>query len=314
LTAARRAAKDVCVPPTLTPFDLSDEPAIRGLVEHPSLAREFDHFLGLDGVARELADPYLLHASCSLAAVDGRPVGLGFAYVLPSREGRWAAIRLGVTAEARRRGVATALLERIHEALVRDAPDVRETCLSAWMPAPGAEGFARARGHAEVRTFWELEHRGDAREPAWPDGCAATAFDGSETDFAAWNDVYNASFADNWHAVVSTPETERRIAARPGFRRDGLLLARRDGRCVGFCRCDVRADAGEVAVLGVVPEARGTGLGRALLRWGVGFLRAQRPRRVTLHVDGANETALRLYRREGFEVARERRIWSRALR
>ena len=67
-------------------FDLSDEPAIRGLVEHPSLAREFDHFLGPNGVARELADPYLLLDSCSFAALDGRPVGLGFAYVLPKEK------------------------------------------------------------------------------------------------------------------------------------------------------------------------------------------------------------------------------------
>jgi ribosomal protein S18 acetylase RimI-like enzyme len=34
---------------------------------------------------------------------------------------------------------------------------------------------------------------------------------------------------------------------------------------------------------------------------------------VTLVVDGENEGALRLYRSEGFEVTRTRRLWGRAL-
>ena len=70
---------------------------------------------------------------------------------------------------------------------------------------------------------------------------------------------------------------------------------------------------GEVATLGVVPEARGIGLGRALLRWGVGWLEHQAAPRVTLTVDGENEGALSLYRSEGFETVRKREIWSRRL-
>ena len=48
------------------------------------------------------------------------------------------------------------------------------------------------------------------------------------------------------------------------------------------------------------PEARGRGLGRELLRWGVHRLRSVSELPVTLSVNGRNERALRLYEREGF--------------
>ncbi|TMQ68516.1 MAG: GNAT family N-acetyltransferase [Candidatus Eisenbacteria bacterium] len=56
--------------------------------------------------------------------------------------------------------------------------------------------------------------------------------------------------------------------------------------------------------------ARGIGLGRALLRWAVGWLERKEAPRAWLMVDGDNESALRLYRSEGFEVTRTRHVWS----
>ena len=69
----------------------------------------------------------------------------------------------------------------------------------------------------------------------------------------------------------------------------------------------------EVAVLGVVPEWRGRGLGRALLRHGSRWLRDRGFERVMLQVDGENERALTLYRQERFEIVRTRQVWSRML-
>jgi ribosomal protein S18 acetylase RimI-like enzyme len=80
---------------------------------------------------------------------------------------------------------------------------------------------------------------------------------------------------------------------------------------VGYCRNARFGEAGEVALIGVVPEARGIGLGRALLRWGVQWLASQGVEPLYLMVDGENEGALRLYRSEGFGVARTRIHWSR---
>jgi len=44
----------------------------------------------------------------------------------------------------------------------------------------------------------------------------------------------------------------------------------------------------------------------------VRWLEEHAPGPVTLLVDGDNENALGLYRSEGFEIARTRRIWGRA--
>lgn len=75
----------------------------------------------------------------------------------------------------------------------------------------------------------------------------------------------------------------------------------------------MHGDHGEVHSIGVAPEARGVGLGRALLRWGVGWLQRQGAPAVRLVVDASNESALGLYHSEGFEVTRARRIWERPL-
>ena len=106
------------MPPTLTPFDLSDEPAIRGLVEHPSLAREFDHFLGLDAVARAVsqlspeADPadvgaYTIDPAVCVSNPRLEMVSPALAEALA------AAIRESTTPNPVDRDAAMALVERI---------------------------------------------------------------------------------------------------------------------------------------------------------------------------------------------------------
>src|ERR1051325_7423145 len=124
-------------------------------------------------------------------------------------------------------------------------------------------------------------------------------------------------------AVVGTVHHERdrecalplehahKLVESPGFRADGVLLAYRQGRVAGFCRNELHATRGEVGTLGTVPAARGIGLGRALLRWGVGWLERESTLPVTLMVDGANDGALALYRSEGFAVTRTRHAWMR---
>jgi ribosomal protein S18 acetylase RimI-like enzyme len=62
-------------------------------------------------------------------------------------------------------------------------------------------------------------------------------------------------------------------------------------------------------VLGVVPERAGIGLGARCCAGAALFRRAGEAN-VTLRVDGENESALALYRGEGFEVTRTRDLWS----
>jgi mycothiol synthase len=147
--------------------------------------------------------------------------------------------------------------------------------------------------------------------PRWPAGLAMRTFDGSEAALIDFHDVYNRSFADHYHFVRSSLDDSRVIVSQNHFEPAGLALVYRGETCVGFCRTARLGDAGEVALVGVVPEARHQGLGRALLRWATGWLESRRVDPLFLMVDGENENALELYRSEGFDVVRTRRHWSR---
>jgi ribosomal protein S18 acetylase RimI-like enzyme len=70
----------------------------------------------------------------------------------------------------------------------------------------------------------------------------------------------------------------------------------------------------ELVYLGLVPEARGRGLGRMLLRHGLSLLAGRDERSVQLAVDDANSPAIRLYRREGFHRVLRRIAMVRSLR
>ncbi len=70
----------------------------------------------------------------------------------------------------------------------------------------------------------------------------------------------------------------------------------------------------ELVYLGLVPEARGRGLGSCLLRHGLRQLASRRERSVTLAVDERNEPALALYAAEGFTSVVRRVALIRSLR
>lgn len=288
---------------------------LRGLVSHSSLATEFSILLGPDALESWLADPFLDPESSCIAFLDGESVGFGFTHVLPSWTGKFCAMRCGVLDAHRRNRLGTAMLAASIEGVKRRHPDAHEFVISSWMPNDAAAHFALKNGLTHERWFWLMEQAPDmAREPEWPQGIETRVLDGSEKMLADWCDTYNRSFRHHYHGVISTIDDCRAIAARPGARPDGTLLAYRDGAVVGFCRNELREAAGEVGVLGVVEEARGIGLGRALLRWGSNWLRAAGTPKVTLVVDGENESALALYRSEGFRVTREREVWGMTLR
>ena len=70
----------------------------------------------------------------------------------------------------------------------------------------------------------------------------------------------------------------------------------------------------ELVYLGLVPAARGRGLGRLLLRHGLSLVAGRDERSIQLAVDEANLPAIRLYRREGFHRVLRRIAMVRSLR
>lgn len=296
----------------LRPLTDANAPDWRDLLEAPGIAHQFDKFVGADAFARLLTDPYLDRESVRLAYVHGEPVGFSLAFVLHSPSREWAMLRVAVRESHRRRGIARALVEAALPRLETTLA-LPEVVAGTWMPEPGADALAERFGFRPDRTFWLMERpRGGASPvPEWPAGIEVRPLDGSERDLVGWTDAYNDSFEEHYRFVSSTIEETRDMVRAPGFRPDGTLLAWRGDTCVGYAYNMLHAERAEVATLGTVRAARGIGLGRALLRAGVAWIEAQCTLPVTLIVDGENENALRLYRQEGFEVVRTRRVWSR---
>jgi GNAT superfamily N-acetyltransferase len=75
---------------------------------------------------------------------------------------------------------------------------------------------------------------------------------------------------------------------------------------VGVCNLGVRGERGWIGGLGVVPEARRGGVGRALME----AVLADAPPLVTLEVLEQNEPAIGLYESLGFERTRVLEVWT----
>jgi mycothiol synthase len=293
-----------------------DLPTLRALARHPSLADEFMPLQTDAGFDDLMRDPMMPPELRWIAFMDDTPVGFCFCFLAPSTHGSFAQVRFGVLDSHRRQGVARALLAATRAAIepIRERHQLRELNISAWDPNPAAAALAERHGFRFARNYWRMERpRGPVAVPIWPAGIEVRTYDGTDQDLTAFNTAYNRSFAEHYHYVRSSDDDARKVLAQAHVRPEGLALAYRDDDCVGFCRNSRFGESGEVSLIGTVPEARGIGLGRALLRWGVAWLQNDDARPIYLMVDGENDGAHRLYRSEGFKVARTRVHWSRPI-
>ncbi|MFD3652252.1 mycothiol synthase [Streptomyces sp. 24-1644] len=138
-------------------------------------------------------------------------------------------------------------------------------------------------------------------EPVLPPGVTIRTFVPGEDD-AAWLDVNRAAFA---HHPEQGSLTQRDLDDREGqpwFDPKGFFLAERDGELVGFHWTKVHAEEqlGEVYVVGIRPDAQGSGLGKALTAIGLRHLAAEGLPTAMLYVDADNPAALKVYERMGF--------------
>ncbi len=292
----------------------SDAGTLLEMLRAPGIREQYDMFDAPDGVQRMLGGPYTPFEGVRLAFADGEPAGFAVALLLPGPPHPWSLVRGAVREPFRRRGVARALYAAVRDFVLaqQHTPGVCELAMSAWQPFTEAQGLIESLGYRHDRWFWLMERPREAAPPevVWPMGVTVRLLDGSDAALADWNDAFNESFVGQYRYVPSPLQHVHEQARKPTFRADAVLLAYRDGRVAGFCRNELYGGRGEIGTLGTLPAARGIGLGRALLRWGVGWLERESTLPVTLMVDGQNDSALRLYRSEGFAVTRTRRIWS----
>jgi mycothiol synthase len=232
----------------------------------------------------------------------------GYARLDDGEAGRDA--ELVVHPSFRRRGVGTALLDRLLE-LTGSRP------LSIWAHGdlPGSAELLAPRGFTRARVLLQMRRDlggvdPDPR-PALPVGVSVAAFRPGR-DEEAWLRVNARAFASHPEQGSWTPADLRLREREPWFDPEGFLLAWRGnpgdgGQLLGFhwTKTHPAGDVGdepvgEVYVLGVDPDAQGMSLGRALTDLGLAHLRARGLTEVLLYVEEDNAAAVRLYAGRGF--------------
>ena len=208
---------------------------------------------------------------------------------------------------ARNRGVGSALLT----ASLQNASDGKFR-LWAHGDGPSAQHLAWRMGFHRERVLWQMRRSLYAPLPdaPLPPEVSLAQFD-AQRDEDDWVELNRRAFADLPDQGRWTLHDLRIRTAEPWFDPAGLLIARNaQGALVGTHWTKVHGahshgehvhDAiGEVYVLGVDPQMRSTGLGRALTIAGLQHLRAQGLDSVMLYVDAGNTAAVQLYSSLGF--------------
>ena len=292
----------------IRPFRRDDEAALRRVM---AASLEFDAFPGF--TAWDLA----AEATSILGAPEGVAVavedGVVCGYVSPCHED------LTVHPDARRRGHG----RRLFEAGMEMAARAGSHEIRLYVPfGIKAEAFARAMGMTYQSSMWRLSLAADVAvpEPALPVGVIARPL-GDWLPLRRFVDLLNAAFVGHPGPVSWTYDQIEYAHSQPGFDPTASLVvspADRPEDPVAFVRTALEpvtegdaAPVGEIRILGVLPEWRGRGLGRELLRWGVAHLRSGGAGLILLSVEAENELALGLYRRTGFEPTVEWPHWTR---
>ncbi len=265
-----------------------------------------------DGVA-PLSEHVMLHlryggdwrARNVMLLRDGGVVG--YAHLDPTDPVEGPSGELVIHPAHRRQGLGL----RLVQALAAEAGD-GPLRLWAHGDLPAASRLAAAAGFARVRALWQMRRSLQARigKPQFAEGITVRTFRvGHDED--AWVDLNARAFARHPEQGAWTRADLDLREREPWFDPAGFFLAERGGRLVGFHWTKIHGQdgpetahphgaMGEVYVVGVAPEERGTGLGRALTLTGLRYLRSRGLFQVMLYVDESNAAAIGLYQSLGF--------------
>jgi mycothiol synthase len=297
--------------PEITAHGRISETAARAVLELVSAATEED------GVG-PLSEHVMLHlryggdprARNLLLVSDGELAG--YAHLDPTDPVEGPSGELVIHPAHRRQGLGL----RLVRALVAEASG-RPLRLWAHGDLPAASRLAAAAGFERVRALWQMRRSLQARlgRPQLADDITIRTFVvGQDED--EWTRLNSRAFVRHPEQGAWTREDLDLREREPWFDPDGFFLAERGGKLIGFHWTKIHGlgDAapddgpaahahepiGEVYVVGVDPDARGLGLGRALTLVGLRYLRSLGLFQVMLYVDESNTPAIGLYESLGF--------------
>ncbi|PQZ96140.1 mycothiol synthase [Arthrobacter sp. MYb227] len=233
---------------------------------------------------------------------------VGAAIAVLGAAGTPGTLELAVHPAFREDGIATALLESL-------ASRIKLAGLRAWAHGnhEGAARLAEQHGFISVRELWRMRlvHGDDIPAPVMPSGTRIRTFNPA-TDGPAWVAANAAAFAHHQEQGALTLADLQARMAEDWFDPEGFLLAvDEQDTILGFHWTKVHpalasADSGaglglgEIYVVGVTPQAQGTGLGKALTLAGIRHLNSKGLEALMLYVDADNTAAVSLYRKLGF--------------
>jgi mycothiol synthase len=173
-----------------------------------------------------------------------------------------------------------------------------------WVPKPGLDDDVLAARNGLTRGRELLQMRRPLPVEEMHSTIEVRAFrpGGDEEE---WLLVNNRAFGGHPEQGAWDRETLERRESEHWFDPAGFLVHEIDGHIAGSCWTKVHADdppIGEIYVISVDPSFQGRGLGRELVLTGLEHLASLGIDTGMLYVDAANNPAVRLYEKLGFEV------------
>ncbi len=120
----------------------------------------------------------------------------------------------------------------------------------------------------------------------------------TEQDVQMLAETERACFADPWSQEML--QTEMSYSAACG------VIAEEDGQMIGFAYGKIYFEEGELYKIGILPNLRGKGVGKALYKFWEEQIKARGGRTVFLEVRVSNASAIGLYTKEGYKQTRVR--------
>ena len=268
----------------------TDEDGVSPLSEHVMLHLRY----GGDPLARS----FLLYRSGELA---------GYAHLDPTDPVQGPSGELVVHPAFRRHGLGLELLRAMNA-----EADGRPLRLWAHGDLTAASRLAASAGFERIRALWQMRRSLQTRigRPQFADGITVRTFVPGQ-DEEAWTALNRRAFAGHPEQGTWTAADLDMREREPWFDPQGFFLAERGDKLAGFHWTKIHGQGdetdghhhepiGEVYVVGVDPDERGGGLGRALTLAGLRYLRSRGLFQVMLYVDETNTAAIGMYEAIGF--------------
>ncbi|WP_245967052.1 GNAT family N-acetyltransferase [Sphaerisporangium album] len=301
--------------------DAADVPAIHRLVAACDTEVLGRPDMTQDDVADALADPGLdpSRDAWLLRGSDGGedPVGWGYAV----RQGSGGGVEIEVYARDPEAGawLWRTVLGRAREIAAELGLPAAVVDIGVYRQDEGKRASARAHGFAPATSFHRLRIEHTRPDPGGIPGVTVHPASGLEELMRAAHRIHQEGFAEHFGFVPKEYDRWKEdFEASATHDWSQLLLAEADGHPAGMLLgSDMFAadeNHGYVRILAVLPEFRGRGIGRLLLRHA--FAADARRGRVGtyLHVDSGNTSpALDLYRSVGMRPVLVIDVWRRTL-